>query len=48
MVSDSYNIFLGHESKNIYKKRKVILQNFTWFQYFAYKLCVIMCICIAP
>ena len=28
--------------------KKVYFQNFSWFQYFVYKLCMIMCIDIAP
>ena len=46
IVSDSNNIFLWHESEDIYKK--CYFQNFSWFQFYTYKLCMIMCIGSAP
>ena len=42
IVSDSNNIFLWHESKDISKIS--VDSNLTWI----YKLCMIMCIGIAP
>ena len=56
IFSDSNNIFLLHESEDINKrktkqnktKQKANFQNFSWFQFCIYKLCMIMCIGIAP
>ena len=41
IVSDS-NIFLWHESEDI-QLEKFHFQNFSWFQFYVYKLCMIMC-----
>ena len=49
---DSNNIFLRHELEDINKQaNKQTKQNkkrFCWFQFYLYKLCIIMCIGIAP
>ena len=45
IVSDSNNIFLWHESDDINKKR--IFRNFSWFQFYVYKLDMIMSISTA-
>ena len=54
IVIDS-NICLWHESKDINKTKqnkkqtnKHYFRNFSWFQFNFYKLCMIMCIGIAP
>ena len=41
MFSDSSNIFLWHESVDT--KKKAYFWNFSWFQVYIYKLCMIMC-----
>ena len=41
IISDSDNIFSWHKSNKGY------FQNFSWFQFYVYKLCMIMCIGIA-
>ena len=46
IFSDSYNIFLWHESENI--KEKTFFQNFSWFQFYIFKLCMIMCVSLLP
>ena len=46
IVSDSNKIFMWHESEDINKKG--YFQNFSWFQYHVYKLCMIMGIGTAP
>ena len=46
IFSDSNNIFLWHESED--KQKKAYFQNFSWFNFYVYKLCMIMCIGIAP
>ena len=48
IVSDSKNIVLRHESEDINKKKKGYFQNFSWFQFYVYKSCMIMCTGIAP
>ena len=40
IVSDSNKIFLWHKSENINKKG--YFQNFSCFQFYVYKLCMIM------
>ena len=45
LVSDSYNIFLYHESENINKK--AYFQNFSWFQFYIFQ-CMIMCVTLLP
>ena len=45
ILGDSNNIFLWHESEDVNKKD---FQNFSWFQFYIYKLCMIMGIAIAP
>ena len=47
IVSDSNNIYLWHESEDI-NTHKSYFQNFSLFQFQVYKLCMIMCIDIAP
>ena len=46
IFTDSNNIFLWHESEDINGK-KAHFQNFSWFQFYAFKLCMIVCF-IAP
>ena len=46
IFSDSSNIFLRHESEDMNKK--AYFENFFWFQFYIYKICMIMCIGIAP
>ena len=46
IISDSNSIFLWHELKDINKKG--YFPNFRWFQFYIYKLCMIMCTGIAP
>ena len=46
IVSDSNNIFLWHKSEDINKKG--YFQTLRWFQFYIYKLCMIMCVCTAP
>ena len=38
IVSDSNNIFLWHGSEDILQKEKGYFQNFSWFQFYVYKL----------
>ena len=45
IFTDSNNIFLWHESEDI--NEKAYFQNFSWFQFYIFKLCMIMCF-IAP
>ena len=47
IVSDSNNIFLWNESEDINKK-KPYFQNFSWFQFHVFKLCMIMCVSLLP
>ena len=42
IFSDSNNMRLGHKSEDIDKKG--YFQNFTSFNFFVYKLCIILCI----
>ena len=46
IVSDSNNMILRHESEDI--NRKGYFQNFSWFQFYVYKFCMIICIVIIP
>ena len=39
--SDFNNIILWHESEDINKKKNTYFQNFSWFQFYIYKLCII-------
>ena len=43
---DSNNIFLWYESENIIKK--AYFQNFSSFQFYVFKLCMILCISLLP
>ena len=45
ILTYSNNIFLWHESEKI---KKAYFQNLSWFQVYVYKLCMIMCMGIAP
>ena len=47
VFSDSNNIILWHESEDVNKKKTPYFQNFSWFQCYVFKLCMIMCV-IAP
>ena len=42
IFSNSNNIFFWHESEDINKK--AYIQNFSWFQFCVFKLCMIMCV----
>ena len=46
IVSDSNNIFLWQQLED--NNEKGYFQNFSSFQFFVYKLCMILCIGIAP
>ena len=46
MFSDSNNIFLWYESEDINKN--AYFQNFSWFQFYVFKLCMIMCVSLFP
>ena len=41
-------IFLWYESEDINQKKKAYFQNFSWFQFYVLKLCMIMCISLLP
>ena len=43
---DSNNIFSCHESEDINKK--AYFQNFGWYQFQVFKLCMIMCVSLLP
>ena len=53
-IVDSNNMFLWYESEDITpppkkkNKNKQTKKCFSWFQFYVYKLCMIMCIDIAP
>ena len=46
IFSDCNNIFYD-KNRTIFTQ-KFYFQNFSWFQYFVYKLCMLMCIGISP
>ena len=46
LFSDFNNIFLWNESEDI--TIKSLLSKFSWFQFYVYKLCMLMCIGITP
>ena len=46
IFSDSNNNFLWHESEDV-NKENTYFQTFSWFQFYIYKLCMILCIGIA-
>ena len=47
IFTDSNNIFLWHESEDINVKKNLFL-NFSWFQFYILKLCMIMCVSLLP
>ena len=51
IFSDSNNIFLWYDSKDMNQKiltKKAYLQNFCWFQFYVFKLGMIMCVSLLP
>ena len=44
--SDSNNIFLWLESEDVNKK--AYFQNFSWFKFYVFKLCMVMCVSLLP
>ena len=48
LFHDMHQKILTKKKKKKKKGKKVYLQNFSWFQFYVYKLCMIMCIGIAP
>ena len=46
IFTDSNNIFLWQESED--RNKKAYIQNFSWFQFYVFKLRMIMCVSLLP